>query len=182
MKACIYARTCRKERLHHTTSVDKQVAYGREAAHRCNFSLQDEHIFTDAERPGDLMPSCWAPEGQDSRAALSALVAAIENREVNRVLVRRADKLGTSSAVLQQLLDLFTQYDVWIVVAPEPGEETDDPVTRFAVSILQPRICVEESLDVERRARTRTKKREEIERLQARIARLEAEIAGMARD
>jgi DNA invertase Pin-like site-specific DNA recombinase len=179
MKACIYARTCRAERLHDTTSIDNQIAFCRDIASQYNLTVEDEHVFTDVEKSGALMPSCWSTGDEESRPALSEMIAAIEDREVSRVIVRRAEKLGTSSAVLLALVDLFTHRDIYITVTPEQLSEDLDPRGAFATSILRPRMLAGGDLDAERRERVRTKKLEEIRRLQARIARLESELAEM---
>jgi DNA invertase Pin-like site-specific DNA recombinase len=177
MKACIYARTCREERQHQTTSLPNQIAFCRSLAAEHNLGVEEEHIFTDAEKRGDLPPTCWAPEGADSRPALSALVSALENGEVTHVIVRRLEKLGTGSEVLGLLLDLLTRCDARVVTAPEALAPDQDERARFALSILRPRVQAESAYDIERRARRRQAKAEEAQRMRARLARLEAEIA-----
>lgn len=177
MKACIYIRTCTRERQHNTTSVENQAAFCRELAERHGVDVDEAHVYTDIEKPGDLMPACWSPEGADSRAALSELVFAIESGDLQRVLVRRVDKLGSSSEVLCALLDLFTHYDVYVISSADELTGVQDPRSAFAVSILRPRLQVENDRDRRRREELKVKKMEEVTRLQDRIARLEAEIA-----
>ncbi|MCE9613022.1 MAG: recombinase family protein [Lentisphaerae bacterium] len=177
MKACIYARTSRLEKRHTTTKIEHQVAFCLDLSRRFNLTVEPEHVFTDVEMPGDLPPTCWAPENEPSRPALSALIAAIEERQVSRILVRRLEKLGTTSLVLDGLRDLLASCGARIMVSRELAEDPSDPTARYAMSTLQPYIEFDLVEDQDRRARLRAKKLEELERLRAKVARLEGEIA-----
>lgn len=177
MKACIYARTCRAERLHNTTSIDNQVAYCRELAQKHSLTVEDGDVYTDVEIAGSVLPTCWAYDDQPARPALSAMIEAIEAGRVSRIIVRRLEKLGTSSEVLMALLDLMTAEDARVVTGREQLESPDDPSGVFAASILAPRIEVDTEEERQRKAKLKAKKSEEIHRLQDRIARLEAEIS-----
>lgn len=141
MHACIYARTCRREKQHHTTNLANQLAFCLDLAHRHNLVVSPEYIFTDAEMGGDLPPTCWAEEGQSSRPALSAMVEAIESGRIRRIFVRHMEKLGTTSAVLAGLKRLFETHQVRILITPEEAERTENPSGCFALSML--RSCVQ---------------------------------------
>lgn len=177
MNACIYARTSRTERGPNTTSIPNQIDYCMALAQRHGLTVHDGHIFTDTEAPGSLPPSCWAEAGENGRPALAALVEAIQRKDVSRVIVRRLEKLGTSSEVLSELLGLFTHFDVRIIAEPKSLASEDDPRATFAASFLRPCIQYHTEEEDERRAKLKTKKLEEMDRLRAKIGRLESEIA-----
>ena len=176
MKACIYARTSRHEKLHTTTKVARQIAFCMDLARRFNVTVEPEHIFTDIELTGDLLPACWAPEVAPSRPALAALIAAVEEHSIARVIVHRAENLGTTSIVLEALREEFTANDVRIIASREAVEDPNDPTEQFALRILSPRLQFDTDDEQERRNRARAKKLEEIERLRAKLARLESEL------
>ena len=151
MRACIYARTCRREKVHHTTSILHQIEHCQETALRHNRLVHEEHLFTDIEKGGALLPSCWAPEGQDSRPALSAMIQAIEVGEVRWVVVDHLDALGTSSDILTALRDLFVARRVTVFESPSPSASEPDVAAAFAWSILAP--CVQRETEAERERR-----------------------------
>ncbi len=179
MNACIYARTCQQEKRHHTTAIPKQIEIGRHLASEHNLALQADHIFTDIEYPGYLLPTCWAVGDEEGRPALAAMIHAIESGQVNRVIVRRIEKLGNASETLQMLLEFFERFDVYVIAPPEVANETTDPSAVFAYSMLRARIQLETEAMRERVEKVKAKKREEISRLEAKIKRLEDEIASL---
>jgi DNA invertase Pin-like site-specific DNA recombinase len=176
MRAAIYARTCRQERRHHTVTIENQIAFCRDLASKHGLIVEDKHIFTDVEMGGDLPPTCWAGESELSRPALSALIEAIEDGQVSRVFVRRPEKLGTSSKLLADLLDVFERHDVRVITERESGGPAN-PTGQFVSNLLRRRIQYDTDADREQKLRTKAKKLEEIGRLHARLARLEAEVA-----
>jgi hypothetical protein len=105
------------------------------------------------------------------------MIEAIERGEVKRVLVRRIEKLGTTSDVLSSLLRLFDEFDVNVITSEEQAAVNDEPRSVFALSILRPRVQVKTDAERDEKARIRARKVDEIRRLQDRIARLESEIA-----
>lgn len=177
MRACIYARTCTREKRHHTISIANQIAYAREVARSHNLTVDPEHIYTDVELSGSLPPTCWAAEEEESRPALSALIEAVEGGAVSHVIARSLEKFGTTSDVLLGLLDLFSRRNVRIAALPEQLDQDDDPSAAFTLSILRPCIQCETEVEIEKNAKLKTRKLQEIARLQERIARLETEIA-----
>jgi DNA invertase Pin-like site-specific DNA recombinase len=177
VKACIYARTSSVERSATTTTVENQIAFCRELARKHNLFVHDHHLFTDVEMVGSLPPQRWARSDETFRPALSLMLEAIEAREVSRVIVRRPETLGSSSEVLVNLLAFFTAYGVRVVIEPEPITPQSDPRAAFAASILRPCLQFDTEFDEERKAKVKARKREEIERLKDKIARLEAEVA-----
>ena len=179
MGAAIYVRTCTAEKLHHTTRVENQIAYCRQVAAAHNLTVEEGLIFTDIEEPGEAWPSCWDwGENSPSRAALSALVQAIEAETVDRVLVHRMDVLGTSSEVLQAIADMLLHWKVPIVANPEQlTPAADDVAERFALSLLSRCVQVDSAEERKRRAEIREKKQREIDRLKSKVSRLEAELA-----
>lgn len=180
MKACIYARTSRHDKGHHKFSIARQEEDARALAAKHGLTVAYEHVFTDVDYPGDIPPTCWAYSGtQEGRPALAAMVAAIEDGRIQRIIVRKMERLGASSEVLMALLDLLTQHNVYIIATPERISLEDDPTEAFAVSILKPRIQYDTEVERERKAILKRKKIEEIERLNTKIARLESEIADL---
>ena len=179
MHASIYARTYQKEKRHHTTSIPRQMEICQALASEHGLTVLDDHIYTDSEYPGHLPPTCWANGDEEGRPALSAMIAAIESGEINRVIVRRLEKLASASETLVLLLELFTRYDVYVIAPPEVAKSDAEPVARFAYSLLEPRVQLETDASRERRERQIAKKREEITRLQSKIKRIEAEIASI---
>jgi DNA invertase Pin-like site-specific DNA recombinase len=161
----------------HSTAVERQIETARDLAHRHNLTVAWEHVFTDIEVGGTVWPECWAQEGQPSRPALSALIGAIERGEISHVIVHRVEKLGTAFDVLNALATLFRERGVRVVCRPELLTEQEDASGHFAISILRPCLQVDTDADRERRAKLKTRKIEEIQRLQAKIHRLEAELA-----
>ncbi len=185
MKACIYARSSRREKSHRAVSIERQVEDARALAHKHGLTVAYEHVYTDADSEGHEPPSAWAGSPAAGRAALGALIEAVENGEVNRVIVRRMDRLGTDHGTLSGLLALFESYDVNIIAEPE-SDLAENPTEQYAVSVLQSRIQYDTAAERERKAKLRARKVEEIERLRDKIARLEAEVfelsdAGAAR-
>lgn len=179
MKACVYARTSRVEKLHTTTKIEHQVAFCLDLARRENVTVDPEHIFTDIELTGDLPPSNWVEGDTPSRPALAALLAALEEQGVECVIVRRFEKLGTTSEVLVGLRDCFLEYGVTVLAVREVAEDPADPTTMFALSVLAPCVRFVPNAIPEQRERLKAKKQEEAARLRAKLARLEAEIADM---
>ncbi len=181
MKACIYARTSRHDKGHHRFSIERQVEDARVLAAKHGLTVAYEHVFTDVDYEGDTLPTSWIfSDGQTGRPALAALVEAVEEGLVERVIVRKMERLGTASEVLSGLLDLFKQYNIHIVATPETVSLDDDPTEAFAVSVLKPCIQYDTDDERERKARLKQKKIDEIDRLKFKIARLEAEIAEMS--
>jgi DNA invertase Pin-like site-specific DNA recombinase len=177
MKACIYARTSRQDKGHHGFSLERQVSDANALANKHGLSVANQHVFTDIDYTGDLPPSCWIFDDEENgRPALAAMIAAVEDGTIKRVIVRKMERLGSTSEVLMGLLDLFTQHDVYIVATPETASLDDDPTEAFAISILRPRIQYDTDDERHRKANLKQKKVEEIERLKFKIARLEAEI------
>ncbi len=63
-----------------------------------------------------------------------------------------------------------------MVANPEIAIDPEDPNAVYALSILKPRIIFDTDAERERKERLRTRKLEEIGRLQAKIERLETEL------
>lgn len=180
MNACIYARTSKAEKGENITSIPNQIEYCKVLAQRHNLNIPEWHIYTDVEIQGCVMPSCWATTDEEAvRPALSAMIEAIEREEISRVIVRRMEKLGTSSDVLIRLLELFKQYDIRVITEPQTNNYDADPRGEFATSILRPVIQFDTEAEQEKKDKQKAKKLEELERLKAKISRLEAEIAEM---
>jgi DNA invertase Pin-like site-specific DNA recombinase len=180
MKACIYARTSRHDKGHHRFTIERQVEEARALAAKHGLTVAYEHVFTDVDYEGDTLPSSWLfADDQVGRPALSALVAAVEDGLVKRVIVRKMERLGTASDVLTGLLNLFTQQTVHIIATPEPVSLDDDPTEAFAVSLLTPCIQYDTDDERQRKLHLKQKKIDEIDRLKLKIARLEAEISEM---
>lgn len=181
MKAAIYMRTWRHDKGHHAYSLRHQETQARDLASKHGLTVAYEHVFSDIDYPGDAPPACWVFEGdpRQTRPALSALVHAVEEGTVKRVIVRKMERLGTAADTLAGLRDLFARCGVLIVATPENVSSGDDPAEAFAISILRP--CIRYDTDEERERKLRQKARniEEIQRLQDKIARLECEIADL---
>jgi len=181
MKACIYARTSRHDRGHHSFSIERQEAAARALAAKHGLTVAYEHVFTDIDYAGEVLPTCWVyDDGRAGRPALAALIEAIEAGSVKRVIVRKMDRLGSTSEVLMGLLELFRQYDVHVVATPESVSLAEDPTEAFAVSVLRPCIRYDTDEECQRKARLKQKRVEEIDRLKLKIDRLEAEIAELS--
>lgn len=179
MQACIYARTSRLEKRHTTMKIERQVEFCRELARVQNLTVDPEHIFTDVELTGDLPPSCWVDEGRPSRPALAALIGAIEEASISVVLVRRVEKLGTTSEVLSDLVDFFTQRQVMVMASRQVAVDPADPTVAFVTNLLGTRLLLVDDDLGDTRERLKARKLEEASRLRAKLARLEAEIADM---
>jgi DNA invertase Pin-like site-specific DNA recombinase len=179
MKAAIYMRTSRHDKGHHAYSLRHQESQARELASKHGLPIADAHVFSDIDYPGDAPPSCWVSEDdpRQTRPALAALVNAVEEGYVKRVIVRRMERLGTAADTLAGLCNLFTRNGVLIIATPENVELDDDPSEAFAISILRPCIRYDTDAERERKLRQKAKNIEEIQRLQDKIARLESEIA-----
>lgn len=177
MKACIYARTCRSDKSHKRVSLDKQVDLCRRLAREHNLTVGHRHVFTDFDLDGALPPSCWVRGEEPGRPALAALIAAVENREVSRIITSRVERLSTSSEVLTRLLDLCEYLDINVVASPDLTVKSDDPAEQYAASLFLSRLQFDTDAEREAKNQLKAKKREEIERLQFKITRLEAEIA-----
>ncbi|MBT3194202.1 MAG: recombinase family protein [Verrucomicrobia bacterium] len=178
MKACIYARTSRHDKGHHKFSIERQEEAARAIAAKHGLTVAYEHVFTDTDYAGEVPPTCWAyTDDQDGRPALSALIEAVEEERIERVIVRKMDRLGTTSEVLNGLLELFAAHNVFIVATPEATSLQEDPTEAFAVSVLHPRIQYDTDDERRRKAQLKQKKVEEISRLKLKIDRLESEIA-----
>ncbi len=179
MKAAIYMRTWKHDKGHHAYSLRHQEEQARELASRHGLTVAYEHVFSDIDHPGDTLPACWVFEDdpRPTRPALAALVNAVEAGQVKRVIVRKMERLGSAADTLTGLRDLFTRHEVLIVATPDNISFSDDPTEAFAISILRP--CIRYDTEEERGRKLRQKARniEEIQRLQDKIARLEADIA-----
>lgn len=178
MKAAIYIRTWRHDKGHHALSLKRQEEQARELAAKHGLTLAYEHEFSDLDHPGDAPPSCWVFEDdpRPTRPALAALISAVESGAVKRVIVHRMERLGSAADVLIGLCELFKRHDVLIIATPENVSFSEDPAEAFAISMLRDCIRYDTDDERERKLREKTKKIEEIQRLQDKIARLEAEI------
>ena len=178
MKAAIYIRTSKQDKAHRAYSLQKQEEHTRELATRHGLRVAYEHVFCDLDYAGDAPPGCWArfDEHEPTRPALSALIHAIEEDDIRYVIVRRMDRLGTTSEILTNLLHFFSQQQVQILATPESDAIADDPSESFAISILAPVLRYDTEEEQERKAKIRARKVEEIGRLKDKLARLEAEI------
>lgn len=178
MKSCIYARSSRHDKGHHRFTIAKQEEDARTLASKHGLTVAYEHVFTDIDYSGDTPPSCWVySDEQEGRPALASLIAAVENDQIKRIIVRKMERLGSTSEVLMGLLNLFTEHNVYIVATPETISLDDDPSEAFAVSILRPRIQYDTDSEHDRKVTLKKKKIEEISRLQSKITRLESEIS-----
>lgn len=178
MKSCIYARTSRHDKGHHRFTIERQEEDARTLAAKHGLTVAYEHVFTDIDYSGDIPPSCWMfSDEQEGRPALASLITAVEQDQVKRIIVRKMERLGSTSEVLIGLLELFTEHNVYIVATPETVSLDEDPSEAFAVSILKPRIQYDTDTERKRKTTLKKKKIEEISRLQTKISRLEAEIS-----
>jgi DNA invertase Pin-like site-specific DNA recombinase len=167
----------RKDRLRHRLSAERQVERCREMAEAQHLLVESRHVFLDADHDGEWPPSCWAAEGSEGlRPALGALVEAVEAGLVARVVVHHPERLGTSSDVLTALADLFAARQVKVVTGPKALAGAGDESERFAAETLRDSLQCGAADDRERRKAVRL---EELERLRAKMHRLEREIAGM---
>ncbi|MFU8781269.1 MAG: recombinase family protein [Kiritimatiellia bacterium] len=178
MKAAIYMRTCRQDKAHQAYTLAKQEQHTRDLATRHGLRVAFENVYCDIDHAGDLPPDCWTGFNYQgvTRPALTALIHAIEEGDIQHLIVRRMDRLGTSSDILINLLQFFTQYGVQIIATPESSTTAHDPSEAFAISILGPLIRYDTEDERERKQKLRSRKIEEIERLKDKILRLEAEI------
>jgi len=177
MHTAIYARTCRKEKQHNTTSIDNQIAFCKDLAREHGLTTEVDHVYTDVELEGRLPPTCWADDDEDSRPALSALIQRIEEGQISHVIVRRLEKLGTTSDVLLAIMEVLVAHDVWVVGSRSQLTDNIDPSSAFAFSILKSRVCFDNPAERDRKQQEISKLRDEISRLHERIGRLESEIA-----
>ncbi len=181
MKAAIYMRTCKHDKGHHAYSLRHQESQARELASKHGLTVAYEHVFSDIDHPGDSPPSCWVfdSDPRPTRPALAALIHAVEEGEVQRVIVRKMERLSTAADTLTGLQNLFSRHEVLIIATPENVSFGEDPTEAFAISILRPCIRYDTDEERERKLRLKTKNIEEINRLQEKIARLEDEIAAL---
>lgn len=180
MRSCIYVRAYRREKSHNRTGIERQVRHCRELGRQHNLIIEGRHIFRDMDHDGAWPPSCWALDEDGAvRPALSAMIDAIEGGKISSVVVFRADRLATSSELLQGLDEVFEQYDIKVIVSSEALDERDDPADRFAVSMLRSRFVYDMTAEKEKDERLRARKLDELERLRAKVLRLEAEIAAI---
>jgi DNA invertase Pin-like site-specific DNA recombinase len=176
--ACIYARTSSYDKGHQRFTIAHQEEETRVLAAKHGLTVAYEHVFTDIDYSGDILPSCWRySDDQRGRPALASLITAVKNNQIKYIIVRKMERLGSTSEVLLGLLNLFTEHDVYIVATPETISLDDDPSEAFAVSILGPRIKYDTDSERKRKTALKKKKADEIFRLQSKIARLESEIA-----
>ncbi len=167
------------EKRHTTTKIERQVEDCLDLARRHNLAVDPAHIFTDVEMTGDLPPACWVEADAPSRPALAALIGAVEEHRLNVILVRRVEKLGTTSAVLSELATFMDQHGVVVMAARETAWDPADATVRFALEVLGPRVQLVTDPLGEAHARLKSRKQDEALRLRAKLARLEAEIADM---
>jgi DNA invertase Pin-like site-specific DNA recombinase len=178
LRAAIYTRAFHRDKSHNRTEIARQVEQCRELARQHNVIVESRHVFTDRDHDGAWPPTCWsAPEATDVRPALSALIEALQDGLVRRVLVHRLERLGTSSDLLASLLEQLEAADAWIIAPHEVVRPDADPVERFALSVLRPRVIFDTEAEREHKAKIKARNLEEIARLHTKIARLEAEIA-----
>jgi DNA invertase Pin-like site-specific DNA recombinase len=180
MNACIYARTSGADESHNRTGIERQVEDARAVAHSQNLRVAYKHVYTDIDYDGHLPPTQWTHGDDETRPALSAMISAIEQGSIERVIVRQAERLGTTSETLMAILELCREYGVRIVPTRESISYQDEPNEAFATSILKPVMIFDSAEEQVRKARKRQTKIEELERLRAKVARLETEIAELA--
>ncbi len=178
MKAAIYMRTWCHDKGHHAYSLQRQERDARSLAAKHGLTIADEHVFSDIDHPGDAPPACWVrDDDQACRPALAALIHAVEEGLIKRVIVRKMERLSSAADTLTGLQELFKRHQVLIIATPENVSFDSDPTEAFAISILAPCIRYDTDEDCERKVRLKAKKIEEIQRLQDKIHRMETEIA-----
>jgi DNA invertase Pin-like site-specific DNA recombinase len=178
VRAAIYARAFDRDKSHNRTDIARQVEHCRVLARLHNVIVESRHVFTDRDHSGAWPPTCWAaPDAGEVRPALSALITALEDGLVTRVLVHRLERLGSSSELLASLRELLEARDGYVIAPYEVAAAGADPAEKFALSVLGPRVLFDTEAERERRAKVKARNLEEIARLQAKMARLETEIA-----
>lgn len=183
MRACVYARAYRRDKSHNRTSIERQVEHCLALGRRHNLLIEQRHVFRDMDHSGSWPPTCWSTEDEDEvRPALSAMIEAIETGKTGAIVVFRADRLATASDLLCGLLELLDARDVKIVVAPEAVADSADrdPTDVFAMSFLRSRMVTDVGEERQQNEKARAQKLDELNRLRAKVARLEAELADMA--
>ncbi len=180
MGSCIYIRTYEHDSAHQQLSYERQLRDAQRLAQKHAMQIPDHHLFSDIDFPGHLPPACWASEHDECRPALSAMIEAIEAGAIDRILVSRMERLGTDAVILQEFSNLLERHGVRLVSEPHPLDADDDPAEAFAASILV--RCIQYDTDAERaqKGKQRTRKIEEIDRLKARVSRLEGEVAELS--
>jgi DNA invertase Pin-like site-specific DNA recombinase len=178
--SCIYVRTWNDDPAHQHLSYERQLRDARRLAEKHSLQVPDHHLFSDIDYPGHLPPTCWAGEADECRPALSALIEAIEAGAIDRIIVGRMERLATDAVVLQQLHDLLRQRGVHLISEPHPLAAEEDPAEAFAAELLADCIQYDTDAEREQKAKLRARKIDEIDRLKARVDRLEAEVAELS--
>lgn len=122
MKAAIYARYSSENQSE--KSIDDQVRVCRNYAKNNDLTIEENQIYVDEAKSGALL----------NRPGLQALEKAIENKEVEAVLVDDLSRLSRSNHQMLTLVLKFNYYQVKIISVAD-GISTDDENSKLGIQI-----------------------------------------------
>jgi len=122
MKAAIYARYSSENQSE--KSIDDQVRVCQNYAKEHNLSVEENQIYVDEAKSGSLL----------HRPGLQALEKAVENKDVEAVLVDDLSRLSRSNHQMLTLVLKFNYYQVKIISVAD-GICTDDENSKLGIQI-----------------------------------------------
>lgn len=122
MKAAIYARYSSENQS--DKSIDDQVRVCKNYALEHNITIEDRQIFIDEAKSGSLM----------QRPGLQALEKAVENNEIQTVLVDDLSRLSRSNHQMLTLVLKFHYHQVRIISIAD-GINTDDENSKLGIQL-----------------------------------------------
>jgi DNA invertase Pin-like site-specific DNA recombinase len=135
MKAAIYGRTSREDKASRKVSIDIQVDDGRKVATRDGLTVEPRHVFIDRDLSGKLYPTGWTSE-KKARPAFGQLIKAIENNEIQAVIVQRRDRIARNTILALKFFEFCQQHNVALYFTHENITFSNDASGKFGLTVL----------------------------------------------
>lgn len=151
MRVAIYARTSRDEQIRKAraagkaveldaerdkVSVPQQVEDAESYAKGRGWTLDRRHIYIDEDVRGKVPPAQLADGARKVRPGLTALLGAVERREVDMVVVRKRDRLARGTRLTLGLYDYMRARKVGLACTHESLPSGDDASGMFTLTVL----------------------------------------------
>lgn len=118
-------------------SLEQQETSAREyiETHLVGIKKENIHVFRDGHKSGDSLPKQFGGSEKHHRPDLTRLITAIENRQIDTVIIRKRDRLARNLVLALNIFRKFKQYDVQLYCTDEDVQFGDDAASEFGLVI-----------------------------------------------
>jgi|GEM_PF-4636187 len=108
----------------------------RAAVEEYKVDTNSVRLFKDDGLSGKLPPTLWTKDGCKSRPGLSAVLEAIENNEINVLIVRKRDRLARDTLLFLQIIKFLDAHKTEFYCTDEKTRFGNDAAGRFTLTVL----------------------------------------------